>query len=145
MLCMMLVLSALPFVGCHKEPTVEPTKTIVIDWDWRHDPAAAPSMDTIKKYTKQADVKYVYINLVNKGPSGGGMICGSLTPKEFNFGANELEKRFKYSDKVKGSGTIIVSRLNGAQLPDVNSGLTGMALEDSIRFAKWGYTIEREK
>lgn len=142
MLCMMLVLSALPFVGCHKEPTVEPTKTITFDIDWGVDTMWAPSIDTLKYYTKQADVKYVYINLVNKGPSGGGMHCDGYTPNIFHMAREGMEPCFKISDKVKGSGTIIVNRVGGAQLPDLEHGV-GMAEVDSIWFASKGFTVKR--
>lgn len=145
------LISALTMAAsCDKEPEPqpEPTKTIVIDWDWNVDTTWAPSMDSIKYYAKQPDVKDVYINMVNKQTEPTmadvtGSVCDGYLPKMFNTARDSLETRFKYSDKVKGSGTIFVSKLNGAQLPDVNSGLTGMAEVDSIWYAMHGFKIER--
>lgn len=136
MLCMMLVLSALPFVGCHKEPTVEPTKNITMDITWYDIFHNSISKDSVTYYTKQPDVKNVILKLETKPTDG-------YTPRIYRRARENLTPYFKISDKVKGSGTIIVDRLHGAQLPDVNSGLTGMAEIDSIWFASKGFTIKR--
>lgn len=102
--------------ACHEEPDpqLEPTKTITFDVDWNVDGNWGPTEDTIKYYTNQPDVKDVFINLLNKGTSGGGMRCEDYTPNIFNMARENLEPCFKISDKVKGSGTIIVDRVGGA-------------------------------
>ena len=94
--------------ACHDEPQPEPTKNMTLTWDieegWDN-----IHMDTIKKYADQPDVKTVDLHLKD---------CyyktSSLTPDVFHSVCDSVEKRFKYSDKVKGSGTIFVSRQGGA-------------------------------
>lgn len=128
------------------EPVV-PTKVVVIDWDWSVDPKLAPSKDSIKYYTDQSDVKEVYINLMNKRtdvfPELTGTVCDGFRASAFHRARDTMQTRFDMSEKVKGTGTILVSNLNGAQLPDTNSGLAGMAEVDSIWFASKGFTIKR--
>lgn len=122
--------------SCNKPEDPKPTKNITLTWDieegWDN-----IHMDTIKKYADQPDVKTVDLHLKD---------CyyktSSFTPDVFHSVCDSVEKRFKYSDKVKGSGTIFVDRQGGAQLPDLEHGI-GMAELDSIRFKMMGYDIER--
>ena len=118
------------------EPTpVVPTKEIKIDFNW-NDKWSNNNLDTIAYYANQEDVKFVFMNLVKD-------IYSEVWPTyKFHTARDSLQKRFDISDKVRGSGTIIVNRQCGAQLPSVTTG-TGMALEDSIWFTSKGFQIKR--
>lgn len=124
--------------SCHREPDPqpEPTKTINISFNWGKG-WDNMHMDTIKKYATQSDVKTINLYLENDYSTN------SWTPNVFHSVCDSVEKRFKYSDKVKGSGTIFVSRQGGAQLPSVDFPGAGMAELDSIRFKMMGYDIAR--
>ena len=160
----LLMLFALPMMNsCKDEPEdpvtpptpqpdptdtiVIPTKEVIIDWDWRQNQGWAPSADSIKKVVGDPCVKYVFINLMNKGdslPDGQeGCPCSGYPGGAFHRARDTLQTRFDISDKVRGSGTILVSRDGGAQLPDSVLHVNGMWLKDSIWFANMGYKIER--
>ena len=128
---------------CVYPDPVVPTKVIIIDWDWKVDPALAPSMDSIKFYTDQLDVRDVYINLMDKTDDQlDGTVCEGFRSKIFRRARDTMQTRFDMSEKVKGSGKIIVSREGGAQLPDIGED-RGMALDDSIWFTAHGIKVER--
>ncbi len=159
----LLMLFALPMMNsCKEEPDnptpptpqpdptdtiVIPTKEVIIDWDWRQNQGWAPSADSVKKVVGDPCVKYVFINLMNKGdslPDGQeGCPCSGYPGGAFHSARDTLQTRFDISDKVRGSGTILVSRDGGAQLPDSVLHVNGMWLKDSIWFADMGYKIER--
>lgn len=136
----LLMLFALPMMNSCKEPDPQPdpTKNITIDMTWRDIFRGLVNKDTISYYAKQPDVKTVTLQIEEKPTD-------SYEPRDYRRARDTLDTRFKISDKVVGSGTIFVSKLNGAQLPDVNSGLTGMAEVDSIWYAMHGFKIERFK
>lgn len=131
----------------YPEPVV-PTKVIIIDWDWNVDSGWVPSKDSIKYYTSQPDVKDVYINLMNKKtdhfPEETGCVFDGCPSSVFRRARDTMQTRFDMSEKVRGSGTILVNRDAGAQLPDAEHGI-GMALEDSTWFASHGFNIERRR
>lgn len=133
----LLMLFALPMMNSCKEPDPqpEPTKTITFDWDWN---GGLPSHDTLQYLCAQPDIKNVDLHLKDFESSG-------FLPRHFHTGRDTLETRFKISDKVKGSGTIIVHSEGGAQLPSVDFPGAGMAEIDSIWYAMHGFKIERKK
>ena len=92
--------------ACHKEPTVEPTKNITMDITWYDIFHNSISKDSVTYYTKQPDVKTVTLEL-EKGP------VDYYTPDVFRRARDNLTPYFKISDKVIGSGTIIVDRVGG--------------------------------
>lgn len=126
---------------------VIPTKEKVFDMDLAFE--WAPSADSIKKYADNPEYKYIFINVMNKGSpsllSDGqeGMPCSGYPARVFKRARDTLQTRIDINPaKVRGSGTIIVNRENGAQLPD-SVDVAGMWLKDSIWFANMGYKIER--
>ena len=59
-------------------------------------------------------------------------------PKGFNNLCNGLQTRFDLSDKVRGTGTIIV----GHVVPDTVTNVAGIWFEDSVRLRKMQYNLE---
>ena len=165
----LLMMFALPMMNSCKDepdnptpptPQPDPTDTIVIptkekvfDWDWRADDGWIPSVDSIKKYVDDPTYKYVFVNLINKGaplidgPEGeDGSPCGGYRNCAFRRARDSV---YSVADKCNGkfrlSGTVLVSRNGGAQLPeDVDPEMPGMRLQDSIDLAKLGLTIKRQ-
>ena len=123
------------------EPTpVIPTKEITIDFDWTEHWGNL-NKDTIKKYTDMEDVKFVFLNLVNED---NGATSSMYTTSLFHALYGDLQPHFDISNKVCGSGTIVVHGEGGAQLPDSVPGTRyGMYASDSTKFANWGYQIKR--
>ena len=101
----LLMLFALPMMNSCKEPDPqpEPTKTITFDWDWG---TGLPPRDTLAYYAKQPDVKTIDLHLMP-------YLSDGWLPKAFHTARDSLQKGFDVSDKVKGSGTIFVSREGG--------------------------------
>lgn len=122
----------------YAQPTPDPTKNITINMTWHDIFQGLVNRDTISYYAKQPDVKTVTLQLEEKPTD-------SYEPRHYRRARDTLQTRFDISDKVKGSGTIFVSRLNGAQLPDINDYHCGMAEVDSIWYAMHGFKIERFK
>ena len=125
--------------GKDPEPTPEPepivpTKDWVIDWDWEN----APDTNLIKQYANDPTTRTIILNLQ---PS---VISRSFYPRTFNQACNNLEiKFFSISpNNMKGSGTIFVNEMGGAQLPDPQStAILGMSEYDSLRYTKLGFTV----
>ena len=113
---------------------IKQTKEITIDWDWWH----FPSKDTVRKYTAQEDVKFVFLNL----PDEYSDVTYRL-PGEMRAFCDSLQPRFDISNKVRGFGTIIVAPEGGAQVPEGHPYVPGMYESDSVRFANMGFQIKR--
>ncbi len=132
------------------QPT-EPTKVITIDWNWVTPVWSQLNKDTISYYAAQNDVKTIILNLDNNAIHettgySSAAISSNKSPYEFHRACDSLQKRFNVSPKIMGSGTIFVSNTGGGQMPDPSAdGVTGMALEDSIRFTNMNYDIERRR
>jgi hypothetical protein len=121
-----------------EEPTpVIPTKEITLDWDWESW-FTTISKDTIKKYADMKDVKFIFLNIVNKNAG----YSEDFSTRIFHIARDTLQTRFDISDKVRGSGIIYVNGYCGAHVQSVTSG-TGMAEVDSIWYAEKGYEIKR--
>ena len=120
-------------VGVTPEP--EPYN-VVIDSDW----ASAdwvPTKSTIRRYANDKYVDTIFINVANSADS----YC--FGPRFFSRIKDTLQTRFDIApNKVRGMGTIYVDPYHGAQLPNYDIGL-GMAIEDSIWFARQGFRIQR--
>lgn len=141
------LLHLLPFVllfgatGCNKDraksniPEPEPYN-VVIDSDW----ASAdwvPTKSTIRKYANDKYVDTIFINVANSADS----YC--IGPRFFSRIKDTLQTRFDIApNKVRGMGTIYVDPYHGAQLPNYDIE-PGMAIEDSIWFARQGFRIQR--
>lgn len=145
------LLRLLPFVmlmapACKKnkvEPTLpEPIEQhdVVIDWTWGLGMGLAPSKDSVAYYTKQPEVRYVYINLVPTGDMYGS----TYNPRHFRKARDTLQSRIDVNPyKVHGSGIVRVGR-DGAHIhPDTITKKYGMWEPDSVWFANHGWTIER--
>ena len=151
--------------GCHKPdnptpptPQPDPTDTIVIptkekvfDWDmstFANEPMDSVfPVDSIKKYTENPEYKYVFINVMNKGSplTNGqeGSNCTNFSANKFNLRRNKLQTRFDINpSKIRGSGTILVSREGGASLADTVN-IQGMRATDSAWFVSKGFKVER--
>lgn len=159
----LLMLFALPMMNSCKDepdnptpptPQPDPTDTIVIptkekvfDVDWNVDSYGSPSVDSIKKYVDNPEYKYIFINLMNKMsplPDGReGCNCTSLPARGFARACDSLQTRFDISDKVRGSGKVIVNSEAGASLPDDAYDEIGMRRLDSLKLRKWGIGVER--
>ena len=119
---------------------IKQTKEITIDFDWTEHWGNL-NKDTIKKYTDMEDVKFVFLNLVNED---NGEASSMYTASLFHALYGDLQPHFDISNKVRGSGTIVVHGEGGAQWPDsVEGNATGMYASDSTKFANWGYQIKR--
>jgi hypothetical protein len=129
---MALLMGAPTLNSCEKDPM--PTRTVVIDWDWNH----LPSVDDVRKYVKQSDVKTVNLHILDY-PSDG------FTTDAFHRARDSLENRyFSVSSKVCGSGTIFINGDNGAHLTEINDDLMGMAYVDSLWYTSKGFNIRRK-
>jgi len=116
-------------------PEPEPYN-VVIDSDW----ASAdwvPTKSTIRKYANDKYVDTIFINVANSAHS----YC--YGPLLFRLVRDTLQTRFDIApNKVRGMGTIYVDPYHGAQLPNYDIE-PGMAIEDSIWFARQGFRIQR--
>lgn len=125
-----MLLGAPALNSCEKDPI--PTRTVVIDWDWEN----LPSVDAVRKYVKQSDVKTVNLHILDY-PSDGFSTDG------FHRAHDSLENRyFSVSPKVCGSGTIFVDGDNGAHLTEINTDLSGMLYVDSLWYTSKGFKIK---
>ena len=119
----------------------------MFDVDWNVDSYGSPSVDSIKKYADNPEYKYIFINLMNKGsplPSGQEGCNRTGSPaRGFARACDSLQARFDISDKVSGSGTVIVNSEAGASLPDDAYDEIGMRRLDSLKLRKWGIGVER--
>ena len=164
----LLMLFALPMMNSCKDepdnptpptPQPDPTDTIVIPtkekvfyWDMSFFAGetidSVIPLDSIKKYADDPIYKYVFINIINKGsplPTGQeGSNCTNFSAKNFITRVNKLQTRFDINPtKVRGSGTVIVSREGGASLADSAFNEMGMRRLDSLKLRKWGIGVER--
>ena len=84
---------------------------------------------------------------MNKGsssPSGQEGCNRTGSPaRGFARACDSLQTRFDISDKVHGSGTIIVNSEVGASLPDDAYEELGMRKRDSLKLTEWGIGVER--
>lgn len=110
-----------------------PTKEIVIDWDWNH----VLSLDTVRNYSEQPDVKTVTMHLLDY-PSGG------FSTQAFHTARDSLQRFFCIGPKIYGSGTVFVNEVNGAQNSVISDEVLGMALEDSIWYTSKGFEVKRK-
>lgn len=153
--------------ACKKDPTPEPTPTpnhptdtvtpvdtttpiiptreIVVHWDWDAGIGWAPPKDSIKYYTKQADVKIVDINLIDMNGIGFPVNCTGFRASAFHKARDTLQTRIDIdSSKVKLSGTILINFQNGATIPDHTVGYEpGITPYDSAWFVKHGCIVRR--
>ena len=155
----LLMLFALPMMNSCKDepdnptpptPQPDPTDTIVIPTKEKvfdYDPKierrdSVIPLDSIKKYADDSTYKYVFINIINKGSplanGQNGSPCHGYRPQGFNNLCNGLQTRFDLSDKVRGTGTIIV----GHVVPDTVTNVAGIWFEDSVRLRKMQYNLE---
>ncbi|MBQ7185882.1 MAG: hypothetical protein IJR92_03700 [Alphaproteobacteria bacterium] len=127
---------------------VIPTKEVIIDVDWNVDGYYVPA-DSVQKMAACKDVKYVFMNMVNKvnqTTSAGeeGCPCGGYPTRAFHRACDSIYSvADKCNDKFRLSGTVLVSRYGGAQLPDTVY-TNGMWLRDSIALSKLGLNIKRQ-
>ena len=148
-------------VSCKKDPTpaptpnsdqpadtitpIIPTKIITINWDWDANLGWAPPKDSIKYYTDQDSVKFVFIHIMGDQGPDFPVNCTGLSPRAFHKAHDTLQTRIDiYSTKVKLSGTILINPYNGATLQShENTQEMGMAYYDSIWFTDHGCTVRR--
>jgi len=138
--------------ACKKDPTPEPTPTnmhkkIVLIWDWYYD-GRAPNRDTVKYYANRPDVDSV-IMVPDSTSELSNNVASVYTTWHYHRARDTLQKCINFAPKkVKGGGSIKVSKKNGAQLPpEYDVGLTqeGMSLEDSIWYTANGWKVSRAK
>ena len=112
--------------ACHKDPTPEPqpnpqptpiipTKEITIDWSWENNPTPgwAPPKDSIKYYTDQDSVKYVFINIIGHNGVGFPVNCTGYEPAPFHRARDTLQTRIDIdSTKVRLSGSFYALNAN---------------------------------
>lgn len=129
--------------ACKKDPngtnnTNEPTREVVIDWDWDQCVGLAPSKEMIKNETDKPDVKTVFINF-------NEMNVTNLSPANFHRARDTLQTRIDINPtKVRGMGTLYVNSINGAHLPNCTEhDISGMSLVDSIWYTAHGWTVQR--
>lgn len=126
--------------ACTKDPEptpepepVVPTKDIVLDWNWNH----VLSIDTVRNYSEQPDVRTVTMHLLDY-PSDG------FSTQAFHTARDSLQRFFYISPKIYGSGTVFVNEINGAQNSIISNEVLGMTLEDSIWYTSKGFEIKRK-
>ena len=126
-------------------PPVVPTKIITINWDWDANLGWAPPKDSIKYYTDQDSVKFVYIHIMGNWGPDFPVNCGGVRPSSFHKARDTLQTRINIDPaEVKLSGTILVNPDNGATLQShENTQEMGMTYYDSIWFTTNGCTVCR--
>ena len=87
--------------SCNKPEDPQPTKTQVIEWDWK---SALPSKDSVKYYADQPDVKNVIMKLRD---DENAYISGGFVQQHFKRARDSLDIRFAINrEKVTGKGVI---------------------------------------
>ncbi len=120
-------------------PPIVPTREIVIPWSWAAGEGIAPPKDTIKFYTDDPTVKYVFIHLIPIQNIGS-----TWRPIDYHLARDTLQTRLDIdTSKVRGRGVVKVGR-DGAHIhPDTLSPKHGMWEPDSVWFDSHGWQIQR--
>ncbi len=150
-------LLAFLMAACHKDPTptpqinpdqpidtitpndtitpIIPTKEIVLDWNWER-PSMWARSKLVEEYANQPDVKSIELKFIPANTSGYGIILFQMARDSLDLCAS------KKPDIITWTGTIVVGP-DGASLPRDTTGVNGMCIDDSARFAQFGANIVR--
>ena len=153
----LLMLFALPMMNSCKDepedpvtpptPQPDPTDTIVIPTkevfiDWGKGTYATwgdISIDSVRGYTKQADVKYVFLNYAPRDT----LNSTGYTPDNFDYMINNLKCVIAVdSTKVRGTGVFYVGE-GGTSVPDTISNISGMRSRQYEWFRRHGWEARK--
>ena len=97
------------------------------------------SIDSVRGYTKQADVKYVFLNYAPRDT----LSSTGYTPDNFDYMINKLKCVIAVdSTKVRGTGIFYVGE-GGTSVPDTISNISGMRSRQYEWFRRYGWEARK--